>query len=403
MKHVIAFDISMGKSYMVIYNAQKQCVFENEIKHSKPEFEKLQEKIHKLTDKTGELPEIVFESTGIYSRQLERFMQGKQYTYCLLNPLEVKLQCDSLRIHKTDRSDAHRLALTHFTVTRRVSNGTINSFHQLKSLSRWYSELDSELSIIRGRMHKVIQLTFPELERMFTSKSDLLLNFVQLFPHPDCVLSLSKTIIKNRIRANTNKKISNITAEKKAIQIIEIAKTSYPAVSQNDVLCDQLKLYARCYQELLYQKECCINKMVYIAEQRAEYGIILSLTGIGPNTAVRLMAEIGDITRFNNNKQLNAFAGIDIRRFQSGKTFYKDKINKRGNKHLRKPLFLIIQNMIKQRRYGQNHIVEYYDKLKTQPYNKCHKVASIACVNKFLKLLFHLITHDIHYDYRLTA
>ncbi|PFF54459.1 IS110 family transposase [Bacillus cereus] len=403
MKHVIAFDISMGKSYMVIYNAQKQCVFESEIKHSKPEFKKLQEKIHELTDKTGELPKIVFEATGIYSRQLERFMQDNQYTYCLLNPLEAKLQCDSLRIHKTDRSDAHRLALTHFTATRRVFAGTDNLFYQLKSLSRLYSELDSELSIIRGRMHKVIQLTFPELERMFTSKSDLFLNFVQLFPHPDCILGLSKTIIKNRIRANTNKKISNITAEKKAIQILEIAKTSYPAVSQNDVLCDQLKLYARRYQELLHQKECCINKMVYIAEQRTEYDIILSLPGIGPNTAVRLMAEIGDITRFNNNKQLNAFAGIDIRRFQSGKTFFKDKINKRGNKHLRKLLFLIIQNMIKQRRYGQNHIVEYYDKLKTQPYNKCHKVASIACVNKFLKLLFHLITHDIHYDYRLTA
>ncbi|EJV76915.1 MULTISPECIES: IS110 family transposase [Bacillus] len=403
MKHVIAFDVSMGKSYMVIYNAQKQCVFESEIKHSKPDFKKLQEKIHKLTDETGESPEIVFEATGIYSRQLERFMQNNQYTYCLLNPLEAKIQCDSLRIHKTDRSDAHRLALTHFTVTRRVSTGTDNLFYQLKSLSRLYSELDDELSIIRGRMHKVIQLTFPELERIFTSKSDLFLNFVQLFPHPDCVLGLSKTIIKNRIRANTNKKISNITAEKKAIQILEIAKICYPAVSQNDVLCDQLKLYARRYQELLHQKESCISKMVYVAEQRAEYDIIRSLPGIGPNTAVRLMAEIGDITRFNNNKQLNAFAGIDIRRFQSGKTFFKDKINKRGNKHLRKLLFLIIQNMIKQRRYGQNHIVEYYDKLKTQPYNKCHKVASIACVNKLLKLLFYLITHNMHYDYRLAA
>ena len=403
MKHVIAFDVSMGKSYMVIYNVQKQCVFESEIKHTKPDFKKLQEKIHKLTDEAGESPEIVFESTGIYSRQLERFMQNNQYTYCLLNPLEAKIQCDSLRIHKTDRSDAHRLALTHFTVARRVSTRTDNLFYQLKSLSRLYSELDDELSIIRGRMHKVIQLTFPELERIFTSKSDLFLNFVQLFPHPDYVLGLSKTIIKNRIRANTNKKISNITVEKKAIQILEIAKICYPAVSQNDVLCDQLKLYARRYQELLHQKESCISKMVYVAKQRAEYDIIRSLPGIGPNTAVRLMAEIGDITRFNNNKQLNAFAGIDIRRFQSGKTFFKDKINKRGNKHLRKLLFLIIQNMIKQRRYGQNHIVEYYDKLKTQPYNKCHKVASIACVNKFLKLLFHLITHDIHYDYRLTA
>ncbi|WP_000683396.1 IS110 family transposase, partial [Bacillus thuringiensis] len=150
MKHVIAFDVSMGKSYMVIYNVQKQCVFESEIKHTKPDFKKLQEKIHKLTDETGESPEIVFESTGIYSRQLERFMQNNQYTYCLLNPLEAKIQCDSLRIHKTDRSDANRLALTHFTVTRRVSTRTDNLFYQLKSLSRLYSELDDELSIIRG-------------------------------------------------------------------------------------------------------------------------------------------------------------------------------------------------------------------------------------------------------------
>lgn len=44
--------------------------------------------------------------------------------------------------------------------------------------------------------------------------------------------------------------------------------------------------------------------MVYIDEQRAEYNIILSLPGIGPNTAVRLMAEIVDITLFNNNQQL---------------------------------------------------------------------------------------------------
>ena len=143
--------------------------------------------------------------------------------------------------------------------------------------------------------------------------------------------------------------------------------------------------------------------MAQLAESRAEYHILLSFPGIGSNTAVRLMAEIGDIRRFENNKQLNAYAGIDIRRYQSGKTFYKDKINKRGNKHLRKLLFIIIQNMIKLRRFSQNHIVDYYDKLKTQPYNKCHKVASIACVNKLLKIIFHLITHNMNYDFRLAT
>ncbi|MED4122360.1 IS110 family transposase [Niallia taxi] len=403
MKHVIAFDVSMGKSYMVIYNALKHCVFEGEINHYRTEFEELKKKIDDLTEGYGEQPEIVFEATGVYSRVLERFMNENYYTYCLLNPLEAKLQCDSLRIHKTDKSDAHRLALTHFTIDRRKKEGSNDLLQQLKSLSRYYSELDDELSIVRSRMHKVIQLTFPELEKIFTSKSELFLNMVQLFPHPEFLQGLSKTVIKNKVRKNTNKNISLAVAERKALDLFEAAKHSYPAVSSTDVLCEQLRSYARRYQELLREKEQCIKNMIPLAESRKEYKIILSFPGIGPNTAVRLIAEIGDIHRFDNPKQLNAFAGIDIRRFQSGKTFFKDKINKRGNKHLRKLLFLIIQNMIRLRRFGQNHLVEYYDKLKTQPYNKCHKVASIACVNKLLKNLFYLTTHNMNYDYRLAT
>ena len=147
----------------------------------------------------------------------------------------------------------------------------------------------------------------------------MFLNIVQLFPHQDIVLGLSKTIIKNKIRANTNKNISAASAEKKAIALIEASQQSYPAVSSADLLCEQLRLYARRYQDLLKQKEQCIQDMVQLAEKRNEYKVLLSFPGIGPNTAVRLMAEIGDINRFENNKQLNAYAGIDIRRFQSGK------------------------------------------------------------------------------------
>ena len=139
--------------------------------------------------------------------------------------------------------------------------------------------------------------------------------------------------------------------------------------------------------------------MAEMSEQRTEYQVLLSFPGIGKNTAVRLIGELGDIRRFENHKQLNAFVGIDIRRYQSGNTLHKDRINKRGNKKLRKILFYMIQTMITQRRKANNHLVDYYDKLKTQPLRKPHKVASIACVNKFLKVAFHLITQQKTYDY----
>ncbi|WP_438297965.1 IS110 family transposase [Sporosarcina sp. FA15] len=401
MKHVIAFDVSMGKSYMVVYNALKKCELEKEIEHNRPEFIELKVLIDDLIDGYGEHPHIVFEASGVYSRPLERFMIENKYRYCLLNPLEAKLQCDSLRMHKTDRSDAHQLALTHFTTERRIETVSDDVYRQLKRMSRHYSELDDELSVARSRMHKVIQETFPELEKVFTTKSELFLNVVQLYPHPDLVINQSKTVIKNRILANTNKRLSVKKAEEKAVELLKAAKQSYPAASSTDVLCDQVRVYAKRYQELLLQKNQCIDKMESLAEELKEYEILRSLPAIGANTAVRIIAEIGDIRRFDNNRQLNAYAGIDIRRYQSGKFLARDKINKRGNKHLRKIMYLNVQNMIKQRRFGGNHIVEYYDKLKAQPYNKCHKVASIACVNKLLKTIFFLVTHNQNYDYRL--
>ena len=142
--------------------------------------------------------------------------------------------------------------------------------------------------------------------------------------------------------------------------------------------------------------------MVALATSLDEYAILLSIPGIGENTAILLLGETGDIQRFENHKQMNAFAGIDIRRYQSGKFLAKDYINKRRNKHLRKLLYIIIMNMIKQQRFSQNHLVDYYQKLKKQPYNKCHKVAVVACMNKLLKTIHHLVTHQLRYDYRLS-
>ncbi|NTQ68244.1 IS110 family transposase, partial [Enterococcus faecium] len=72
--------------------------------------------------------------------------------------------------------------------------------------------------------------------------------------------------------------------------------------------------------------------------------------GIGALTAALLLGELGDITRFETHKQLNAFVGIDIRRYQSGKYTGQDRINKRGNPKARKIIFFTIRNMIRQQR-----------------------------------------------------
>ncbi|AHN22238.1 transposase IS116 [Lysinibacillus varians] len=72
-------------------------------------------------------------------------------------------------------------------------------------------------------------------------------------------------------------------------------------------------------------------------------------------------------------------------------------MNKRGNKHLRKILYFMVCAML--RAQGKpNHFVDYYYKLKKQPQRKPHKIAIVACINKFLKVTFQLLTRGILYD-----
>jgi len=403
MKHVVAFDVSMGKSVMTVYDGYKRCEYECEIKHSRPSFQALHERLVQLTVLDGEAPEIVFEATGVYSKGLEMFLREHGYKYCRINPLEANLQMASMRRQKTDKSDAHELAKTHFKMEREYTYQQDEYYEQMRALTRYYDEVDTEINHLWNRLHAILQLSFPELEQLITPRSALFLNIVQLYPHPAVLMAHSKTVIRNRLKENTRKNLSLKRAEEKAMILLDAAKESYPAIFPTDVRCEQIKDYAKRIADLKEKKELLVKQMVDRSNHRPEFQVLISFPGIGDATAVRIIGELGDIRRFKNHKQLNAYVGIDIMRYQSGNTYYQDRINKRGNKKLRKILFYMMKTMITLRKKTRNHLVDYYDKLKKQPQRKPHKVAIIACMNKFLKLIFHLIQHHIPYDYNTAS
>ncbi|MBS3672576.1 transposase, partial [Mammaliicoccus fleurettii] len=99
---------------------------------------------------------------------------------------------------------------------------------------------------------------------------------------------------------------------------------------------------------------------------------------------------------------LNAYVGIDIKRYQSGNTQYRDTINKRGNKKARRLLFWVVMNIIRGQRHYDNHIIDYYYKLKKQPNEKPHKTAVVACMNRLLKTIHYLVTNNRLYDYQMS-
>ena len=73
---------------------------------------------------------------------------------------------------------------------------------------------------------------------------------------------------------------------------------------------------------------------------RHQRDLILSIPGIGEKTAAILLAEIGDIKRYKNARQVAAQAGLTPKEYQSGTIQKKTQLSKVGNARLRKALFM---------------------------------------------------------------
>ena len=146
-----------------------------------------------------------------------------------------------------------------------------NEDKQMRAMTRYYDELSSEMTHLYSRLHAILQLSFPELEKLFSKRSALFLNVVQLYSHPDHVLVCSKTVIRNRLKANTRKNLSLARAEEKGIALIEAAKEAYPAISKDDIRCEQVRDYAKRIADLKEKRDQLVQKMVKLSTHILTY------------------------------------------------------------------------------------------------------------------------------------
>ncbi len=74
---------------------------------------------------------------------------------------------------------------------------------------------------------------------------------------------------------------------------------------------------------------------------KSEITNICSITGIGELTATIVLAETNGFELIRNKKQLTSYAGLDVKEKQSGTSIKgKPRISKKGNRHLRKAMYL---------------------------------------------------------------
>jgi len=119
--------------------------------------------------------------------------------------------------------------------------------------------------------------------------------------------------------------------------------------------------------------------------------LLLSIPGVGRVTASVVLAEVGDIERFDRDKELVSYAGLDPTVEQSGDKEIRGPISKEGAGALRWVLVQAANSAVKYAEYFRN----FYTRLKQK---KGHQKAIVATARKLLVSMFHMLKRNEPYD-----
>jgi transposase len=337
-----------------------------------------------ITSQSKDLSKVIvaLESTACYHINLFSFLTSKGIDAVVINPLLISNFAKlSLRKTKTDRKDA--MTIARFLLVNKDSITKLSvsqDIQDLRDIARERESLCHLISANKTEIKRVLQTTFPELESVCNIYTKSMLNFIAEFPSARLVRTArSRTIAKALRQPGRGNKISFPPEA-----IINAAKTSVATFSPAKEFILPGKISTLIHLEKRRDEltraltEYCKSAMV------ENLKIITSIDGINTGTATTFLAEMGDVASYGSHKNLIAFAGIDPTVYQSGKFEGASRISKRGNRHLRRVIWLMTVNVI-----HFNAIFKEYG----LPFKK----AVFATAHKLIRVIFAMLSQRTYF------
>lgn len=292
------------------------------------------------------------------------------------------------------------LAQTQLIFHRKASFQQSPVYQKLRDLSHFYAEINEDVVSAKNRLHRALQLTFPELEQLFSKASGKQYwQIVQVYPHPQLVLNASHKALISTVKGSSAKHFSPTQLDEITTKLTKLAQQAYSAVSASESMVEQVRYHALEVARLTALKADIINEMTKLAADLPELSLWTSIPGIGETTAAILIGSIGDIRRFHSSNQVNAYVGIDLRHYESGKYVAADHISKRGNSLARKTLFRTIWSIVAAAKHQPNHINDFYQRKKSQSSEVSTKKIAIAAMHRLIRTMYCLVQTNQPYRY----
>lgn len=398
---IVSIDVSKGKSdYQAFKEMNVKYTGSRSIKHTKEGFDEIVSLVREMEKKLETEVCVVYEATGVYHRVLKKVLEDNNIKQFIINPLlsAKTRKNDSLRSPKTDKLDPKSIAKTYYSHSLHNSHKPETIYHELRELSRYYEDILVHLRKDKVAFRAQLDVVFPGYDTLYDDLyGPVALAVIEKYPHPEMLQKKKINTVSKVIQSKTchRQAMSDTMADK----AIEYSKTIYSGCDKDDIEVLILQRFIKKLKEDMAEAERTIGEMIKLAQELPDFSIIKSIPGIGDNLAARIIAELGDMTRFKKKNELVAFAGLDPRISESGQNDGDHMhITKKGNKRLRCLLYLAVTCSIRLKR-DDNSTKDFYIKKKQQSNPMCSKAAKTACASKLVRIIYSMCKTGELYQY----
>lgn len=327
---------------------------------------------------------IAMEATGHYWKNLFTALAAAGYSVALINPLRThRFAGEDLARTKTDTLDA--LGIARFAAQKRPPALHLSDAlaDELRELVRLRERLLQDFGDRVRQLHRLVDLGFPEFTRYVrTLQSELACSILRDYPTAAAFRGASVRRLA-ALRYDSHHRVGLELAR----TLIDAARCSVgqhhsaPYRLQVRYACDDLDLLRRRLRELDRDIEGKLR-------EHKVGQLLTTVDGIGPNTAARIIAAVGDPAAFHSAAALAAYVGTIPRLRHSGKRQpTRAPLTPIGNATLRAALWMPTLAAVRSNPWLRAH----YERLRAR--GKLPKVALVACMHKLLFAIYSVAKH----------
>lgn len=338
----------------------------------------------------GPVSLVVMESSGHYWLPLASHLRRRGVPVAVINPLEAKYFAKSrLQRSKSDPADARTLAalgMRDRPMAREVLAGA-----ELREASRFAMKLVEQQAEICQRIRRLIDLGFPELQ--------------DAYDDPTCTSALALLATAPTARDAARKQVRTLAAVRtrggrpvggaRAARLHAAAITSVAPPELANQISFQMRILLDAYAMVEGHIELAETRLASLLDSELSRRL-RTIPGVGPAIAATLLAEIGDIRRFDDVDQLLAYAGVHPKEQSSGKKGASPETSwtmaKTGNAYLRTAAYRMAV-------VGLQHnpiIKAHYERKRAQGKSKMNALGH--CMGKALAIVWGVWRNERDFD-----